>query len=69
MGTDKIKLTDNAKVVLKKRYLAKDTEGNVIETPEAFVERVSRAIAQAEENYSKGKAKDWAKNFINRWQI
>lgn len=66
MGTNKIKLTDNAKVVLKKRYLAKDAEGNVIETPEALVERVSRAIAQAEEKYSKGKAKEWQEKFYEQ---
>lgn len=66
MGMEKIKLTENAKVVLKKRYLAKDAEGKVIETPEALVERVSRAIAKAEEKYSKGKSKEWQEKFYEQ---
>ncbi|NLZ52755.1 MAG: vitamin B12-dependent ribonucleotide reductase [Thermoanaerobacteraceae bacterium] len=59
-------LTENAKLVLEKRYLAKDAEGKVIETPEALVERVSRAIAKAEEKYSKGKSKDWQEKFYKQ---
>lgn len=65
MGTDKIKLTENAKVVLEKRYLAKDVEGKVIETPESLVERVSRAIAEAEAKYPQGNPRDWAKKFYD----
>jgi ribonucleotide reductase alpha subunit len=63
METDKINLTENAKVVLEKRYLAKDAEGKVIETPETLVERVSRAIADAEVKYPQQKPKDWAEKF------
>ncbi|MGB9841038.1 ribonucleotide reductase N-terminal alpha domain-containing protein, partial [Thermovenabulum sp.] len=44
-------LTENAKKVLEKRYLAKDSQGKVIETPEEMLERVSKAVAKAEEFY------------------
>lgn len=46
-----MKLTDNAIKVLEKRYLAKDEEGNVIETPEQMFRRVARHIAQADTIY------------------
>ena len=44
----KINLSDNALKVLEKRYLQKDTEGKVIETPEQMFQRVAHNIAQAE---------------------
>ena len=45
-------LTDNALTVLKKRYLKKDPQGEVIETPEELFRRVARNIAQADLNYN-----------------
>jgi len=45
------KLTENARHVLQKRYLKKDKQGNVIETPEEMFRRVARAIAGAELQY------------------
>ena len=42
------RLTDNARVVLKKRYLRKDDDGNVVETPAGMFRRVAHAIAQPE---------------------
>ncbi len=47
----KVKLTENALKVLQKRYLKKNEEGAVIETPEDLFRRVARAIAQADLNY------------------
>jgi len=41
-------LTANARRVLEARYLRRDTEGRVCETPEALFERVARAVAHAE---------------------
>ncbi len=43
-----INLTDTALRVLEKRYLKKDKQGQVVETPERMFRRVARAIAQAE---------------------
>ncbi len=43
-----VKLTENALHVLQKRYLKKDKQGQVIETPEEMFHRVAEAIASAE---------------------
>lgn len=43
-----IDLAANARRVLEKRYLRKDRDGNVIETPEGMFRRVARNIASAE---------------------
>ncbi len=48
-----LSLTENALIVLSKRYLRKDDEGNVIERPEDMFERVSLSIAKADLNYNK----------------
>ncbi|MCB4792341.1 MAG: vitamin B12-dependent ribonucleotide reductase [Elusimicrobia bacterium] len=44
-------LSPNALTVLKKRYLQKDLEGKVIETPEDLLWRVAENIAQADKIY------------------
>jgi len=44
-------LTQNAMTVLKKRYLQKDSQGNVVETPEELFRRVAKNIAQADRFY------------------
>jgi len=41
-------LSENALRVLEKRYLKKDKQGQVVETPEEMFRRVARAIAAAE---------------------
>jgi ribonucleoside-diphosphate reductase alpha chain len=46
-----LKLTANTLKVLEKRYLAKDEQGRVIETPAEMFARVARNIAQAEVAY------------------
>jgi ribonucleoside-diphosphate reductase alpha chain len=43
-----IKLSDNALRVLERRYLIKDGEGKVVETPQELFRRVARHIASAE---------------------
>ncbi len=43
-----IELAENARIVLERRYLAKDERGNVTETPEQLVRRVAHTIARAE---------------------
>ncbi|MFQ6059800.1 MAG: vitamin B12-dependent ribonucleotide reductase [Thermoplasmata archaeon] len=47
-----LSLTDNAITVLGKRYLKKDSEGKVIETPKQMFWRVARNIARADLLYN-----------------
>jgi ribonucleoside-diphosphate reductase alpha chain len=59
-----IGLTDNARQVLERRYLEKDKQGKVIETPEEMFRRVAAAIASAELAYNpKADAKVWEEEF------
>jgi ribonucleoside-diphosphate reductase alpha chain len=44
-------LTENALVVLKKRYLRKNEYAEVVETPEEMFSRVAKAVAEAELTY------------------
>ena len=46
-------LTDNALVVLARRYLRKDEQGRVIETPEEMFSRVATAVAQGDLSYDR----------------
>jgi ribonucleoside-diphosphate reductase alpha chain len=47
-------LTPNAKIVLDRRYLKKDIQGQVIEKPEDMFRRVARVVASADAFYGKG---------------
>jgi ribonucleoside-diphosphate reductase alpha chain len=47
-----VPLSDNALTVLTRRYLKKDVNGNVIESPEQMFRRVAHHIAIAEKKYS-----------------
>ncbi|UCG77535.1 MAG: adenosylcobalamin-dependent ribonucleoside-diphosphate reductase [Nitrospirota bacterium] len=51
-----VPLTGNAIKVLRSRYLLKDDEGRVVETPEEMFRRVSGFVAEAEKGYGKGRA-------------
>jgi ribonucleoside-diphosphate reductase alpha chain len=51
-----LSLTPNAKKVLEKRYLKKNEEGVVIETPEDLLRRVAKNIASADEKYGRSEA-------------
>ncbi|MEM7813914.1 MAG: vitamin B12-dependent ribonucleotide reductase [Candidatus Aenigmatarchaeota archaeon] len=48
---DELKLGINAIAVLERRYLLKNEEGKVIETPAQLFRRVARAIAQVDKHY------------------
>jgi ribonucleoside-diphosphate reductase alpha chain len=45
------RLSENAIKVLERRYLAKDAEGNITETPIQMFERVAGAVAEADRPY------------------
>ena len=58
-------ISENARVVLEKRYLRKDDAGNIIESPEGMFSRVAKAIAQPENSYgTKTEAEHWEKEFL-----
>jgi len=48
---DSLVLSDNAKSVLKRRYLKKDSRGRLVESPRHMFKRVARHIARAEKKY------------------
>ena len=57
--------SDNAMAVLKRRYLAKNTEGSVIEEPENLYRRVARNIAEGDLQHggSESQAEELAEQF------
>lgn len=57
-----MELSKNALKVLQARYLLKNEEGKVVETPEAMFRRISRSIAAAEELYGQDPA-PWEERF------
>ncbi|NOQ48602.1 MAG: adenosylcobalamin-dependent ribonucleoside-diphosphate reductase, partial [Methanococcoides sp.] len=48
---DELKLSVNAIRVLERRYLLKDEEGNIIETPAGMVKRMAKAVASVDKKY------------------
>ncbi|RKD26396.1 ribonucleoside-diphosphate reductase class II [Caminicella sporogenes DSM 14501] len=50
-----MQLLENALKVLERRYLSKDLDGNIIETPEEMFRRVAHYIALAEKKYNSNK--------------
>ena len=60
-----VEISENARVVLEKRYLRKDDAGNIIESPDGMFSRVAKAIAQPENSYgTKTEAEHWEKEFL-----
>ncbi|MFQ3573074.1 MAG: vitamin B12-dependent ribonucleotide reductase [Thermodesulfovibrionales bacterium] len=53
MTVTSLKLSQNALKVLEKRYLKKDEEGKVVETPDELFKRVAVSIAKADLLYGK----------------
>ena len=53
MKRRKVRLREPALIVLKQRYLLKNENNEIIETPEDLFERVAKAVASAEANFSK----------------
>ena len=44
----------HARVILQRRYLVRDDQGRVVETPEEMLWRVARAVARAEQAWGQG---------------
>jgi len=62
----KPRLTENALRVLEKRYLRKDIESHVNETPEEMFRRVAANVAGAERRYGKGEeAEKWERKYYD----
>lgn len=59
-----ISLTENARTVLKSRYLLKDERGKVCETPDEMFRRVAKTVAAAETAYG-GNASFWENVFYH----
>ena len=53
--------TENAKIVLESRYLAKDKKGVITETPDELLERVAKNISLAEKDKHQ---KEWEDKFL-----
>lgn len=58
-------LEPNAAAVLEKRYLRKDLDGQIIETPRELFWRVASTIAEVEEKYKEGSAMALAREFYD----
>ena len=64
LHVNKIDLNENAQIVLEKRYLKRDSDGNVIETPSQMFLRVAKAIAKPETLYGDSNEEEyWTKQF------
>ena len=59
-----MELSENALRTLRARYLLKDEQGNIRETPEEMFRRVAKAVASAE-NGHKGNVAEWEEKFYS----
>lgn len=65
MNTDnsfKPKFSDNALMILSRRYLHKDDSGELVETPEQMLRRVAAAVASSEAAYGSS-VDEWTETF------
>ncbi|MCF7873611.1 MAG: vitamin B12-dependent ribonucleotide reductase [Candidatus Omnitrophica bacterium] len=51
---EKLGFSENAIVVLKRRYLKKDDKGQIVENPRQMLRRVAKAISSVEQKYGVG---------------
>ncbi len=59
-------LSENAKVVLEARYLRRNEEGRVVESPEELFRRVAKAVSEAERLYAgRDAAMKWEDRFYD----
>jgi len=59
-----VEISDNARIVLEKRYLRKDDDGNIVETPAGMFRRVAHAVAKPELDYGGAEdAEKWEQKF------
>ena len=58
-----VQLSDNARTVLERRYLLRDPDGAVVETPEGMFARVAEAIAAVEPDAAQRSS--WAQRFYD----
>jgi ribonucleoside-diphosphate reductase alpha chain len=67
-GASRLQLSDNARIVLERRYLARDDSGTPVETAEELFQRVAHNIAQAEPLYNgenvDNRAEVWETGFL-----
>ena len=62
---DKLKLTVNAVKVMERRYLQRNDQGRISESPEGMFRRVARAVSAPEANYtSRAEARRWGEEFL-----
>ncbi|MFH1284318.1 MAG: adenosylcobalamin-dependent ribonucleoside-diphosphate reductase [Candidatus Peregrinibacteria bacterium] len=64
--TTKLPFSTNALKVLAGRYLKRDEEGKIAETPESMFDRVAEALAKIESNY--GKKEDDVQQFTEKFK-
>ena len=63
-GAEAVGISPNAMVVLERRYLVKDKDGQIVESPAELFRRVARHIASAEEIYdSQADIQSWEEKF------
>ena len=61
---DDLKLSVNASQVLERRYLLRNEQGRVVETPREMLVRVARAIAAPDANYADGDIERTEQEFL-----